>query len=239
MWVTLVGCARSGPRSILPGTLKGFRTSRDELRPVDPAYARRDRGRWVYATAVARSTRCWRCSDDEGKNAAVRSTIRAVLTLLFAAQLAACGKKIGDACKTAFDCNQTDENRTCDISQPGGYCILEGCDQNSCPDEAACVRFYPRLNLPSQPGRESPEQQKCDPANVDGCGLEGVCIADGDGSTHKCAPRTSEFRRCMLTCDKNGDCRDGYECRVSGTYGSVALTDAPGARVQFCSPQGR
>jgi hypothetical protein len=157
----------------------------------------------------------------------VRLIIRAAL-LLSALHLADCGKKIGDECKTAFDCNQTDENRTCDISQPGGYCILEGCDQSSCPDEAACVRFYPRLNL----------QQTCDPADPNACGLEGVCVADGPGTTRKCAPRGSEFRRCMLTCDKNGDCRDGYECRVSGTYGSVALTEAPGETVQFCAPLG-
>jgi hypothetical protein len=159
----------------------------------------------------------------------VTPILRAALLLLFAAQLAACGKKIGDECKTAFDCNQTDETRTCDISQPGGYCIIEGCDQRSCPDEAACVRFFPRLYLPAEP---------CNPQDPAACGFTGKCIADGDGKQAKCAPLSSEIRRCVLMCDKDGDCRDGYECRTSGTYGSEALTDVPNGRVQFCSPRG-
>jgi hypothetical protein len=176
-------------------------------------------------------SRLWRERDAEGRNAAVRFTIRAALVTLLALSAGACGKKIGDECKTAFDCNQTDEARTCDISQPGGYCILEGCDQNSCPDEAACVRFFPRIGL----------EKSCDPARHDpsDCGLEGECISDTDGTTHRCAPRTSEIRRCLLKCEGSGDCRDGYECRTSGSFGSVALTGDPNARVQFCSPQGR
>jgi len=154
----------------------------------------------------------------------VKLAIRAVLVMLLGLPLAACGKKIGDECKTAFDCNQTDVNRSCDISQPGGYCILEGCDQSSCPDEAACIRFFPRLNL----------QQTCQATSE--CGSNGVCIVDGTGPGMKCSPASSEVRRCMLTCDKYGDCRDGYECRLSGTYGSVALT-GDGSRVHFCAPR--
>jgi len=158
----------------------------------------------------------------------VTSFIRAAFFLAFAAQLAACGKKIGDECKTAFDCNQTDETRTCDISQPGGYCIIEGCDQHSCPDEAACVRFFPRLNLPGEDCASDP--------NV--CGFMGKCIVDGAGPSRKCAPLSSEIRRCVLMCDSDGDCRDGYECRTSGTFGSEALSDVPNGQVQFCSPRG-
>jgi hypothetical protein len=159
----------------------------------------------------------------------VTSFIRAAVFVVFAVQLAACGKKIGDECKTAFDCNQNDENRTCDISQPGGYCILEACDQGSCPDEAACVRFFPRLNL---------QEGTCDRADPNSCGFMGKCIVDGAGTTTKCAPLSSEIRRCVLMCDNDGDCRDGYECRTSGTFGSEALTNVPGGQVQFCSPRG-
>jgi hypothetical protein len=149
---------------------------------------------------------------------------RPALLLLLALGLGACGKKIGDECKTAFDCNQTDETRTCDISQPGGYCIIEGCDQGSCPDEAACVRFFPRLYL----------QTACTTSSE--CGNDGVCVADDAGTTKKCAPMTSEIRRCVLTCDGDNDCRDGYECRASGSYGSIALT-GDGSGVRFCSPR--
>jgi len=29
----------------------------------------------------------------------------------------------------------------CDVTAPGGYCTLEGCDRESCPDGAVCVDF--------------------------------------------------------------------------------------------------
>jgi hypothetical protein len=72
----------------------------------------------------------------------------------------ACGRKIGDDCKTQLDCNEEDDSRTCDISQPGGYCTIEGCDETSCPKEAVCVRFYPAEEFLTD---------HCDPAISTGC----------------------------------------------------------------------
>jgi hypothetical protein len=149
------------------------------------------------------------------------------LALLVLLPLAACGKKIGDECKTAFDCNEEDDTRTCDISQPGGYCTIDGCDERSCPDDSVCVRFFPRLYLTTA----------CDPAAPTACATEELCVPDVNGN--KCAPRASELRRCVRTCEEGGDCRDGYECRATGSLGSIALTPNPAAGARFCAPRLR
>lgn len=139
----------------------------------------------------------------------------------------ACGKKIGDDCKTSFDCNPNSSDRTCDIAQPGGYCTIVGCDEHSCPDGSECIRFFPRLYLtttcdPAQPSAQSP------------CGADELCIPGG-----KCAPRASERRYCADSCGGNGDCRGDYECREAGTLGSIALTKNPDKKVRFCAPEAQ
>ena len=57
--------------------------------------------------------------------------------LAFAAALllVACQPEIGDSCSNASDCSQQGE-RTCDVTQPGGYCTIFGCDVDACPEEA-------------------------------------------------------------------------------------------------------
>ena len=75
-----------------------------------------------------------------------------------------CGHKIGDSCSSGADCDPSGGNRTCDISQPGGYCIIEGCDARSCPGEAVCVRFFP-------------EQPLLDPAKACDPGAAADCTA--------------------------------------------------------------
>jgi hypothetical protein len=69
--------------------------------------------------------------------------------LAFAAMIAAmlavgagCGHKVGDSCKSSVDCDPNG-TRSCDLSQPGGYCTIVGCDETSCPSEAACIRTFP------------------------------------------------------------------------------------------------
>lgn len=34
-------------------------------------------------------------------------------------------------------------DRSCDLSQPGGYCTIADCSPGSCGDEGRCVRFKP------------------------------------------------------------------------------------------------
>jgi hypothetical protein len=117
---------------------------------------------------------------------------------------AACGKEIGDECSNSLDCGDgTNPALICDTTSPGGYCTEQGCDWNTCPEEAVCVRFY----------AASFSNKPCDLAaedlTEDRCSLDEVCTLKG-----QCVPRTSEVRYCMRTCDSNDDCRDNYECRT-------------------------
>ena len=154
----------------------------------------------------------------------------ALLSLALVVPLMACGKKIGDECQTQFDCNDEDDTRSCDISQPGGYCTIDGCDERSCPDEAVCLRFFPRYELLSR---------SCDPTIADGrptgCESHEICLSAG-----RCAPRATELRRCMLSCGDNGDCRDDYECRtVGGAMDTTMVLRNGGGGAKFCAPRNR
>jgi hypothetical protein len=114
---------------------------------------------------------------------------------------AGCGSEIGDSCSLSTDCSP-DGDRTCDVSSSGGYCTILGCDFDSCPGEAACVRFFSGTF----------QNRTCDRAtedvSTDSCTPDEVCTLEG-----RCAPRGNEVRYCMKKCGSNGDCRDGYECR--------------------------
>jgi hypothetical protein len=137
---------------------------------------------------------------------------------LFAAlSLVGCKRDIGDACKNSLDCSQESE-RLCDISQPGGYCTIEGCDERTCPEDSVCVRFFPRLGVTK-------------PCSA-GCDATELCLQDGT-----CAPRMSERRFCVHSCGDNSDCRGGYDCRQAGTQGTMHLAPDPNAVVRFCAPK--
>ncbi len=62
------------------------------------------------------------------------------LALVVAFASLGCQRVIGDECTLSTDCSQRGD-RQCDTSQPGGYCTIQGCRKNSCPDEALCVTF--------------------------------------------------------------------------------------------------
>lgn len=127
--------------------------------------------------------------------------LQALLPALAIALASACGTEIGDECFTSRDCSP-DGDRTCDVSAPGGYCTVVGCNYDSCPSEAICVSFLP----------VEVEGASCDPEAEDGgagdCTADETCTLGG-----YCAPRDAESRFCMRTCDDDGDCREGYECR--------------------------
>ncbi|HEY5944343.1 MAG TPA: hypothetical protein VIV40_02580 [Kofleriaceae bacterium] len=116
-----------------------------------------------------------------------------VLLALFAV---GCGKEIGDSCVVSSDCSPNGD-RQCDVSQHEGYCTIQGCDFSTCPEEAACIRFFSGTF----------NNRDCDTQND--CSLDELCSL-----TKKCVPRSSDVRYCMRTCDNDGDCRDGYECRT-------------------------
>jgi hypothetical protein len=54
--------------------------------------------------------------------------------------LGGCTPSIGSACELSTDCSSQGD-RVCDTAQPEGYCTVQNCKPNECPDEAACVDF--------------------------------------------------------------------------------------------------
>jgi hypothetical protein len=131
----------------------------------------------------------------------IRFVLVSLLAVL-AAGLGACSPKIGDSCNTSADCSQ-DNSRVCDTFSPDGYCTINGCDFGTCPSEAVCVQFFPALeNATACLGTDGNPNQ-------DLCLSSEFCTVGG-----QCAPRSIEQRFCMATCESDGDCRDGYECRT-------------------------
>lgn len=147
------------------------------------------------------------------------------LLCLVALGMGACGTEIGDSCTVSIDCS-INGDRVCDPSQPGGYCTVDACDENSCPDDGVCVRVFPQMFL----------SQMCDPAledmGKDECSPEELCLPSG-----MCAPRATERRYCAARCSGNGDCRGSYECRLLGTEGSVAVISSQQNKAKFCAPK--
>ncbi|HEX2687642.1 MAG TPA: hypothetical protein VHN14_13545 [Kofleriaceae bacterium] len=143
---------------------------------------------------------------------------RLVLLLLVVVSFGACGKEIGDACVVASDCSPNGD-RQCDpdSSSPGGYCTIYGCDYSTCPGEATCVRFFtgsfenPLQEVQPNPPVDPPLRKVCglvEDNETYVCSLDEQCALTGH-----CVLRSSEIRYCMRTCESDGDCRDGYECR--------------------------
>jgi hypothetical protein len=138
--------------------------------------------------------------------------IAAAVPLLVAGS--ACADQIGDECVVATDCSSAGD-RFCDTTQgsPGGYCTIMGCDFDTCPDEAVCVRFFSvaATNRTCDPGsnRNMNGQYDCTEDGLHCCTADELCTL---GET--CVPRTAEIRFCMRKCGNDGDCRDGYECRT-------------------------
>jgi len=150
---------------------------------------------------------------------------RLVFQLLALLALAACGRHIGDDCETNVQCSAQGD-RQCDVSQPSGYCTVEGCDVSSCPDDALCVRFFPAQALElSEP---------CDPRNSSGCGVREICLAEGF-----CVEPRFERRFCMKSCSSKGDCRDGYNCCPTNVGGVELLPrgNQPAGVARFCTAQ--
>jgi hypothetical protein len=132
----------------------------------------------------------------------MRPQLLAITTFAaLAAAAAGCGHEIGDSCTISSECSPNGD-RICDISQPGGYCTVIGCDADSCPEESVCVRFFPVGNA----------SISCDPQtedfDTDACTADELCTLAG-----YCAPRNAEVRFCMKQCGGGDDCRGEYECR--------------------------
>jgi len=164
--------------------------------------------------------------------------LRLGLLLAVASGLAACGHKIGDACTNSADCDPSGGTRTCDLSQPGGYCLIEGCDARSCPEDSVCMRFFPEQPL-LDPTKACDATATCSgPMSGVCCDVDEECLPDvKNPGQAACARRSLEKRACVQSCGGDGDCRGGYVCRATGTCGTLALTLNPaGTPPKFCAP---
>jgi len=142
-----------------------------------------------------------------------------------------CGDQIGDSCSISTDCTNAGD-RYCDPSSPGGYCTIAGCDYDTCPNEAVCVRFF------STATSDRPCDSATEDISTDDCTIDEICTLAGH-----CVSRNAETRFCMLTCGSSGDCRTEYECRdedLMKLHGGqpvidpdATVTDEPQA---FCAP---
>lgn len=107
--------------------------------------------------------------------------------------LVGCQKEIGDECSMDMDCSD-DGDRTCDHSQPGGYCVVITCTPDECPSEASCVEFI----------TPSPEFQNST-TDTEETYTEALY-------TQLAPNRTRTY--CLKKCKKNSDCRGGYHCAL-------------------------
>jgi hypothetical protein len=101
------------------------------------------------------------------------------LVLAVAALGGACGHDIGDSCKTSVDCDPNG-TRSCDLSQPGGYCTVAGCDATTapCPDGSTCIRTFPEALLAAT-ATAAGMPMTCDPRTAGGCGSGMACASAG------------------------------------------------------------
>jgi hypothetical protein len=158
--------------------------------------------------------------------------------------VAGCGRKIGDSCQTNIDCSPLGD-RFCDLASLNGYCTKEDCTTGSCPSEATCIRFFTPVQdevCHTDPATEPIPFSRADCPNADDrC----VCdVTDDDGTCENnlghCAPSSTERHWCEANCSSDSDCRDGYECRRTGTFGAEplpAFNNGTGTPAKFCAPK--
>ena len=89
-------------------------------------------------------------------------------------------------------------------NQKGGYCTIQGCDFDTCPSEAECVRFFTGQF----------DNQHCDPT-MPRTATERLLARRAVQARRPLRAAQLGVRYCMRKCSSDGDCRDGYECRKS------------------------
>jgi hypothetical protein len=178
-----------------------------------------------------------------------------LVTSTLAMLVGACSHEIGDSCKVAADCDPNG-TRVCDLSQPGGYCTMVGCDEKSCPSSSVCIRYFPeKLIVQEAPDaggapdaghqcraqcediNNTPVDAGCPDGGTDDCQADEICLDSGT-----CAKRSFETRSCARTCGGDGDCRGGYMCVDAATTakmptGIMLLGQTATAKARICVPK--
>ena len=183
----------------------------------------------------------------------VRIRARAGSSLAVALSGAACKRQIGDDCKTAADCDPNG-TRACDLSQPGGYCTIQGCDETTCPergdlhpllpDEVPDQGLQPRLR-----GSGPVVDAGCQDAGQDG----GSDAGGGDGGDRGWSDKRLRGRRDLprvralrAALDREALLRQGLRQQrrlprrlrvpAAGREGSMVLSATVDASTSFCAP---
>lgn len=173
---------------------------------------------YCYRPAVSRASRTVALPSSR---LPARSAFVALMVLL--ASASGCAPEIGDRCQVSTDCS-VNGDRICDTSQPRGYCTVQGCDPDSCPNGAVCVewRFEPSRTTATY----------CMERCRSGCGRDGYeCVADDDA-------RLESNGVSLARVTDLGGRRDAKFCAaVAATDSSAALmsvpTSGPDASVPF------
>ena len=158
----------------------------------------------------------------------------AVLVAAVILVLGGCNRKIGSPCRVSTDCSFRGE-RICDLSyrvdgngnpdpQGKGECTIEGCTPGSCPKEGACIQVFNTefLSVACDPDCEDRRPggagEHCDalddPSIYNRCTDQELCLPEG-----LCADVLSARVSCRKECNSDRNCRDGYECRQTGSNG--------------------
>jgi hypothetical protein len=102
--------------------------------------------------------------------------------------LSGCPEKIGGNCENSLDCS-AENSRLCDVSQPGGYCLIPDCAAAGfiCPREALCAAF--RDTSESYCLRACERDEQCRGGYVccvpeDGSGIDILPLPDGSEPAH-------------------------------------------------------
>lgn len=185
--------------------------------------------------------------------------------------LGGCETKIGDECSANVDCatdgtricDRSSPGGYCTI--PGceagscpddSHCIsffptsfsMTACNPET--EDLVCTPCSgPDCNAHCEPGGRSRACRSCDPGQsedcnahcdpgpaTDDCAPDEICLPEG-----VCVRLQTERRYCMADCSSDDDCRDGYECRKTGSAGAYVTpkTGEPYTtkRRGFCAPR--
>lgn len=172
-----------------------------------------------YRPAVSRASRT--VVFPSSSRILARSAFAALALLLLSAT--GCAPEIGDRCSVSTDCS-VNGDRICDTAQPRGYCTVQGCDPDSCPNSSVCVEWR------FEPSRTT--QTYCMERCNSGCGREGYeCVADDD-------PRLESGGTSLARVTDLGGRRDAKFCAAVAAeeVTSMSLTSSPSSLPDASTP---
>lgn len=149
--------------------------------------------------------------------------------------LPACQEKIGDSCSFDADCSPN-MDRNCDLSQPGGYCLVIGCKAGQCPKDdqgdedwaSLCVEFA--TPCPVDENGTVLDEEACQ--TLESTRARSYCLKEC-----RLAQDYGEPDEQGDTESKGHGCRPKYWCADPGDIHGVFLDDVNSAKTGVCVPK--